>query len=63
MLKIEITRQGTTKVLKDAITTKARTYDTVEAAQAAADSHVALWRCDWKNQGRRLSTYRFVKAA
>ena len=55
------TRTGQVKIQKDAITGKARTYETRERAQNSADSSFALARCDWKNQGRRLSKYEVVE--
>lgn len=58
--QIEIIRNGQKKVLKDGITLRPRAYETAEDAQAAADSHFALWRSDWKSQGKRAPTYRFV---
>jgi hypothetical protein len=62
-IQIEVTRQGSKKIIKDAITGQPRSYDTIQEAQAAADSHFALWRCDYKTQGRRAPTYRFVETA
>lgn len=61
--QIEVTRRGSTKILKDAVTCKPLSYETIESAKRAADSHFALARCDWKNEGRKLPTYRFIETA
>jgi hypothetical protein len=57
------TRTGQAKFQKDAITGNARTFETRERAQKAADSSFALARCDWKNEGRRLSKLEVVEVA
>ncbi len=63
-IQIEVTtRTGEKKIIRDAITLRPRSYETMQDAQAAADSHFALARCDWKNQGRRLPRYRFIETA
>lgn len=60
--QIEVTtRTGQKKILRDAITTRPRSYETLEDAQISAASHFAFARADWKNQGRRLPTYRFIQ--
>jgi hypothetical protein len=55
------TRTGQVKFQKDAITGKGRTFETRERAQQAADSSFHLARCDWKNNGRRLSKYEVIE--
>lgn len=57
------TRTGQVKIQKDAITGKARVFETIERAQKAADSSFALARCDWKNAGRRLPRFEVVAVA
>lgn len=59
--QIEVSRQGNKKIIRDAITMRPRSYATLADAQASADSHFALWRADWKTQGRRNPVYRFVE--
>ena len=59
--QIEVTRQGAKKIIKDAVTCQPRVYSSIEDAQKAADSHFALWRCDYKTQGRRAPSYRFIE--
>lgn len=61
MFQIEVTRQGTKKIIKDAITRAPRLYPTLEDAQKGADNHFANWRCDYKTQGRRAPSYRFLE--
>ena len=60
-IQIEVTRQGNKKIMKDGITGKPRAYDTMEAALACANSHLQLWRCDYKSQGRKKPEYRFIR--
>ncbi len=63
MFQIEITRNGSTKVLKNAIDRKPHSFETAVDAQTFADSCFANQRCDYKNQGKRLPVYRVVGAA
>ncbi len=59
--QIEVTtRTGAKKIMKDAITMRPRSFETMEDAQAFADSSFALARCDWK-KGRRLPRFRVIE--
>ena len=60
-IQIEVIRQGNKKIIKDGITGQPRSYSMMEEAEAAANSHFNLWRCDWKTQGRRKPEYRFIQ--
>ena len=60
--QISITRNGSTKVLKNPLTNAPHEFDARERAQTFADSCLANQRCDYRNQGKRLPKYEVFAA-
>jgi hypothetical protein len=60
--QITRTKNGRTVTLKNAINLKPHTFETREDAEHFANSCFQTERSDWKNQGRRLATFRVIEA-